>query len=160
MAKLITKPPQKICLFGGTFDPIHLGHIHIASMAVEKLGLDRVIFLPCQQSPHKPGQQHADARHRLAMCKLATHAFDWAEVDDHDLSILDANWGLKLADVEAQYQGSADLDGSGRIDLADFVEVRTATEAPGAPTPTPEPATLILMAAGLPALLRRRRSRG
>lgn len=90
-------PPEKICLFGGTFDPIHLGHIQIASKAVEKLGLNRVIFLPCQQSPHKPGQQHADARHRLAMCQLATHDFDWAEVSDHDLVTPPPSYSLKTA---------------------------------------------------------------
>jgi nicotinate-nucleotide adenylyltransferase len=76
---------KQICLFGGTFDPIHLGHTHIAAAAVEQFDLDRVIFLPCQQSPHKPGENHAGAQHRLAMCRLATSAFDWAQVDDHDL---------------------------------------------------------------------------
>ena len=76
---------EKICLFGGTFDPIHLGHTHIAAAAVKELNLDRVIFLPCQQSPHKPGQRHASAQHRLAMCTLATEGINWAEVDDYDL---------------------------------------------------------------------------
>lgn len=109
MAKLMTKPPEKICLFGGTFDPIHLGHIHIASMAVEKLGLDRIIFLPCQQSPHKPGQQHADARHRLAMCQLATHAFDWAEVDDHDLTTPPPSYSWKTAQAMSKRFPSARL---------------------------------------------------
>lgn len=93
----MTPPPEKICLFGGTFDPIHLGHIHIASEAVEKLGLNRVIFLPCQQSPHKTGQQHADASHRLAMCQLATHDFDWAEVSDHDLVSPPPSYSWKTA---------------------------------------------------------------
>ena len=78
--------PQRICLFGGTFDPIHLGHTHIARAAVEQLELDLVLFLPCRQSPHKTDQQHADAKHRLAMCRLATADFPWAEVNDHDLT--------------------------------------------------------------------------
>lgn len=76
---------QHICLFGGTFDPIHLGHIHIAKAARDALGIDKVIFLPCRQSPHKTGVQHASEEDRLAMCRLATAPYDWAEVDDHDL---------------------------------------------------------------------------
>lgn len=91
------KPSEKICLFGGTFDPIHLGHIHIASEAVAQLGLDRIIFLPCQQSPHKTGQQHAEAIHRHAMCELAAHSFDWAEVDDHDLTTPPPSYSWKTA---------------------------------------------------------------
>ena len=77
---------QNICLFGGTFDPIHLGHTHIAQTAVRKMKLDLVLFLPCRQSPHKSGQHHADSRHRLAMCRLATADYPWAQVDDHDLT--------------------------------------------------------------------------
>ncbi|MBT8035972.1 MAG: nicotinate (nicotinamide) nucleotide adenylyltransferase [Verrucomicrobiae bacterium] len=76
---------KRIALFGGTFDPIHLGHTHLAAAAVDQLNLDRVIFLPCHQSPHKLGASHASASQRLAMCQLATDAFDWAQVDDHDL---------------------------------------------------------------------------
>ncbi len=77
---------MKICLFGGTFDPIHLGHLHIAEAAMHALKLDRVIFLPCRQSPHKSEQAHAGSGHRLEMCRLATSGLEWAEVDDHDLT--------------------------------------------------------------------------
>lgn len=87
-----TNPPsslskkKRICLFGGTFDPIHLGHTHIAEAALKALDLDEVIFLPCKQSPHKKGVQHASEHHRLTMCRLATAGFNWASVDDHDLT--------------------------------------------------------------------------
>lgn len=81
----VLKPQQKLCLFGGTFDPIHLGHTHIAHSAVKQLQLDRVIFLPCRQSPHKTDQQHASTSDRLAMCQLAVNDLPWAEVDAHDL---------------------------------------------------------------------------
>ncbi len=79
------KSPLRICLFGGTFDPIHLGHTHIAAAAVESLELDQVIFLPCHQSPHKAGKENADGTHRLCMSHLATADLDWAKVDDFDL---------------------------------------------------------------------------
>lgn len=77
---------MKICLFGGTFDPIHLGHMHIAEAARHELDLDKVIFLPCRQSPHKSEQAHANPEDRLEMCRLATSGLSWAEVDDHDLT--------------------------------------------------------------------------
>lgn len=78
-------PQTKICLIGGTFDPIHLGHTFIAAQAVRTLGIDRVIFLPCRQSPHKLHSQSADEQHRLEMCRLAVADFPWAEVSDYDL---------------------------------------------------------------------------
>ncbi|SHJ30273.1 nicotinate-nucleotide adenylyltransferase [Rubritalea squalenifaciens DSM 18772] len=75
----------KICLIGGTFDPIHLGHTYIAAEAKRRCSLDKVIFLPCKQSPHKMGGSPTADAHRLAMCQLATQGFEWAEVDDFDL---------------------------------------------------------------------------
>ena len=92
---------EKLCLFGGTFDPIHRGHTHIAAAAVEALGLNRVIFLPCQQSPHKTGQSHASGQHRLAMCQLAIEELSWAEVDDHDLITPAPSYSWRTA--EAMY---------------------------------------------------------
>ena len=47
--------------------------------------MDKVIFLPCRQSPHKLGKQNAADEHRLRMCELATANLPWAEVDDFDL---------------------------------------------------------------------------
>lgn len=88
-----------ICLFGGTFDPIHLGHTHIAEAAVKELGLDQVIFLPCRQSPHKSGQDHADEHHRLEMCRLATKDLDWAVVDDFDLTVPAPSYSWRTAEV-------------------------------------------------------------
>ena len=78
------EPEQKerIALFGGTFDPVHEGHIEVARRAVETLGLERVIFLPCRQSPHKSAAAGASEEERLEMLKLATRELDWAEVSD------------------------------------------------------------------------------
>ena len=90
---------QRICLFGGTFDPIHRGHIHIAEIAQEKFHLDRVIFLPCKQSPHKTGQKHAEAEHRLKMCQLATQDYSWAEVSDYDLTAPSPSYSWRTAEV-------------------------------------------------------------
>ncbi|MDQ8191394.1 nicotinate (nicotinamide) nucleotide adenylyltransferase [Roseibacillus persicicus] len=72
----------RIALFGGTFDPVHEGHIEVAARAVEALSLDRVIFLPCRQSPHKEAAAGATEAQRLEMLRLATRDLPWAEVSD------------------------------------------------------------------------------
>ena len=61
----------KLGLYGGSFDPIHHGHLILARQALEDLSLDRVIFIPAAQSPFKPNQSSASAADRLAMVRLA-----------------------------------------------------------------------------------------
>lgn len=60
----------KIGLLGGTFDPIHLGHLLIAEQAREKVGLDQVWFIPTNHSPHKE-RRATPAYHRMAMVERA-----------------------------------------------------------------------------------------
>ena len=62
---------MKIGILGGTFNPIHIGHLILAEEAREKLGLDRVIFVPAYFPPHKENSDIAPARERLAMVKIA-----------------------------------------------------------------------------------------
>lgn len=63
---------MKIALFGGSFDPIHYGHIQPVREVMEQLGIDRTIFLPTAQPPHKLGKQFAPAASRFVMVELAT----------------------------------------------------------------------------------------
>ncbi len=77
--------PRKIGLFGGTFDPVHLGHLHLAGLARDALGLDEVRFLPCPVSPHKPGTAPVSGEDRCEMLRLATAGLPWAVVDDFEL---------------------------------------------------------------------------
>jgi nicotinate-nucleotide adenylyltransferase len=72
-------------VFGGTFDPIHVAHLAVAQEAVEALGLERVLFVPAGQPPHKPGQVITAAAHRLAMVQLAVAGNDRFEVDRLEL---------------------------------------------------------------------------
>lgn len=76
---------RNIALFGGTFDPVHLGHIHIAEAARKALSLDQVRFLPCRISPHKSGTAPTAAADRLEMLGLATAGMPWAVVDDFEI---------------------------------------------------------------------------
>lgn len=63
--------PKRIGIMGGTFNPVHNGHLIIAEDVREKAGLDRVLFIPSGQPPHKPGSEVADAEHRFEMVKRA-----------------------------------------------------------------------------------------
>ncbi|MCP3919857.1 MAG: nicotinate (nicotinamide) nucleotide adenylyltransferase [bacterium] len=63
--------PIRLGLFGGSFDPVHTGHLHVARAAQEAFGLDRVVFVPAARPPHKPGKQLAVGEDRLAMLALA-----------------------------------------------------------------------------------------
>ncbi len=62
---------MKIGLYGGSFDPIHYGHIRPAREAREALGLDRLIYLPTARPPHKPGLSPTPALARYVMVELA-----------------------------------------------------------------------------------------
>ena len=63
---------MKIGLFGGTFDPVHLGHLAVARAAAKKFDLGRVYFVPADLPPHKLRRKLTDYQHRFAMLALAT----------------------------------------------------------------------------------------
>ena len=70
--------PSRIGVFGGTFDPVHLGHVGPVERAVDLFGLSRVLWVPARISPHK-GAPPTDARHRVAMLALAIQGRpDWS----------------------------------------------------------------------------------
>jgi len=64
---------RRMGIFGGTFDPPHVGHLLIAEWAREQLGLERVIFVPSGTPPHKLSRARSSAPSRLAMTRLAVH---------------------------------------------------------------------------------------
>ncbi|MGZ4111193.1 MAG: nicotinate-nucleotide adenylyltransferase [Tumebacillaceae bacterium] len=70
---------MRLGVFGGTFDPPHIGHLVVAQVALEELGLDKVLFVPAGVNPLKVGKTVTSAEHRLQMVQraIATHpAFD------------------------------------------------------------------------------------
>src|SRR3954447_16080191 len=74
---------MRLGLFGGTFDPIHLGHLVLAEQCREACGLDRVWFVVAGSPPHKPGERTA-VGHRLEMARIAVAghpAFEVAEIE-------------------------------------------------------------------------------
>src|SRR5262245_6895898 len=62
----------RAAIYGGTFDPVHNGHITVARSVSRLFGLDRVIFVPACTPPHKRGASISPAYHRFAMLALAT----------------------------------------------------------------------------------------
>ena len=61
--------PSRIGVFGGTFDPVHLGHLQLAQLAIKEIGLSQVLFIPAAQPPHKNGII-TPIKHRLAILEL------------------------------------------------------------------------------------------
>lgn len=76
---------HKIGILGGTLDPIHLGHLMIAQTALEELFLEKVIFMPSGNPPHKVSKNITDASERLAMVKLAVESNDSFVCSDFEL---------------------------------------------------------------------------
>jgi nicotinate-nucleotide adenylyltransferase len=76
---------RKIGVYGGTFDPIHNGHLILARDAVETLGLDKMIFVPAAMSPHKSDTPTAAARIRFQLVRAAIDGESRFEVDDCEL---------------------------------------------------------------------------
>jgi nicotinate-nucleotide adenylyltransferase len=68
---IVDRPPSRIGILGGTFDPPHVGHLWLAALAADSIGLDRVLFMPAGQPPHKSGQLVTRATDRLLMTRLA-----------------------------------------------------------------------------------------
>lgn len=79
------RPVRKIGLFGGSFDPVHVGHLLIAQAAREELGLERLFFIPAAQSPFKPDGKCASSADRLRLLRLALAGKTWCEVDEQEL---------------------------------------------------------------------------
>lgn len=80
-----TFPVQHIGLYGGSFDPIHTGHVLVGQAALEELQLERLFFIPAARSPFKPEQQPAPCEQRLAMIRLALAGRTNCEVDEVEL---------------------------------------------------------------------------
>ena len=92
---------QRIALYGGTFDPVHVGHLEIARRVSQLFEIEKVLFVPAQVAPHKVGRDVTEPIHRYAMLALATQ-------DDSQLFIssfeLDAPDRRYTVDTVAHFQ--------------------------------------------------------
>lgn len=72
-------------IFGGSFNPVHNGHIHLAEAVKEELSLDRIFFVPSRISPHRSSDEYASGEDRLEMLRLACEGINGLEVCDYEL---------------------------------------------------------------------------
>lgn len=77
---------MKLGLYGGSFDPVHLGHLLVAQAAREEMELTRLFFVPAAQSPFKPERLPAAPRERLRLLRLALAGRTWCELDEQEIS--------------------------------------------------------------------------
>lgn len=76
---------MKIGIYGGSFNPVHNGHIHLAETAVEEFGLDIVYFVPSKISPHRSVEEYVPETDRLEMLKLVCMKNNSFRVSDYEL---------------------------------------------------------------------------
>lgn len=95
-------------VFGGTFDPVHMGHLVIAEAAAEAYALDRVLFVPCARPPHKSADGLAPAEDRLEMVRMAIEANPRFEVCD--IEVRRGGVSYTVETLEALHQGDPDAE--------------------------------------------------
>ena len=98
---------MRIGVFGGSFDPVHFGHLLLAECCREQAGLDRVLFVPAATQPHKQDRRLADGQHRAEMLRLATGGQSAFEVTTIELDRGGVSYTVDtLAAVSAAHPGA------------------------------------------------------
>lgn len=100
---------MRIGVFGGSFDPVHVGHLLAAECCREQAGLDRVLFVPAATPPHKRDRTLAPAEDRLTMLRLATGGHDAFEVDPLELERGGVSWTVDTLAALAASRPGAEL---------------------------------------------------
>lgn len=101
-------PKPALGILGGSFDPIHNGHLHLAEQARASVSLDKLILIPAATPPHKTGKSLTAARHRLAMIRLAIAGRDWIEVDESEIERGGISYTVDtVQDLASKYPGAA-----------------------------------------------------
>lgn len=98
----------RIGVYGGSFDPVHVGHIAVATVVRETLGLDKVVFVPAQQSPFKQAPA-AGAPHRVAMVRLAVEGYAWATVSTLEVDRPPPSYTVDTLRAVREETGEAEL---------------------------------------------------
>lgn len=124
---------MRIGILGGTFDPIHFGHLLLAQEALEKLHLGRVIFMPCYRPPHKCRRNITDAKTRFKMVTLAIKSNSKFSVSSMEIKRKGKSYSVetlhRLNDIFAKSTKLFFITGSDsiseRVKWKDFDEVIT-----------------------------------
>ncbi|MCC9599562.1 nicotinate (nicotinamide) nucleotide adenylyltransferase [Stieleria sp. JC731] len=100
---------MRLGIFGGSFDPVHLGHLWIGEAAMESLNLDRLHWIPTAEQPLKPGGAVATADQRAEMVRLAVSGRDGFVMDDREIRRQGVSYSVDTIDEIAQEFPSAEL---------------------------------------------------
>lgn len=99
----------RILLFGGSFDPIHHGHLIAAREAAEAYDIPRVVLIPSAAPPHKRRRVLAPSADRLQMCRLATEGDPLFSVSDSELRVAPPNYTIDTVERFSQAHPEAEL---------------------------------------------------
>ena len=143
---------QRIGLYGGSFNPVHLGHLLVAQAAREELDLTRLLFIPAAESPFKPGIELAPAADRVGLLRLALAGQPECVVDTQEIERGGVSYSIETVrncrrlfpEAELFYLIGADhvaqlphwRDADELAQLAEFVVIPRPGEVP-APAPAP-----------------------
>lgn len=101
---------KRIAIYGGTFDPVHLGHLEVAKRVSELFEIDELLFVPAQVAPHKLTRPVTPAIHRYAMLVLATREEPRLSVSTFELEAPDRRYTVDtLEHFKSEFGESADL---------------------------------------------------
>ncbi|MDR2579322.1 MAG: nicotinate-nucleotide adenylyltransferase [Chitinispirillales bacterium] len=113
-------PLKKIGILGGVFDPIHCGHLAVAAMARESLGLDRIVFIPSGTPPHKSSVTAA-SDDRLNMLRLALADVNWGDIWEGEIRREGYSYTIDtLRELDIVYEGAKIYFIIGADNLADI----------------------------------------
>lgn len=97
---------NRVAVFGGTFDPVHNGHLMIARKLIDRFELDLFVFIPAFHAPHKPDRKPTSAFHRFAMLALATEAEKKMIVSTLELEKGEPRYSVEtIPELKTIYQG-------------------------------------------------------
>jgi nicotinate-nucleotide adenylyltransferase len=120
---------MKLGLFGGSFDPVHLGHLLVAQAAVEELGLDKLFFIPAAQSPFKPENKMAPDAVRLQLLRLALAGKTNCEIDEQEIRRGGISYSIEtLRDYAKRFPGAQLFYLIGADNISKLNEWREASE--------------------------------
>ncbi|WP_455243775.1 nicotinate-nucleotide adenylyltransferase [Petrachloros mirabilis] len=120
-------PGEHLGIFGGTFNPIHNGHLAIAHQTRRVLALDRILFIPTSDPPHKPQENLAPAKNRYEMVKLAINSEPSFAISDIEIRRPGKSYSVDTVRLLQQEYG-AETDFSFLIGLDAFLDFPTWRE--------------------------------
>lgn len=97
---------KRVGIFGGSFNPVHAGHLYLAGLARDAVGLDEVWFLPCRISPHKQDRSPSSGEERVEWLRLALDGREWAKVDGMELEREGVSYSYETVEILAARQAA------------------------------------------------------